>query len=266
MEDDVITSRQNNLVKSIRRLHDKRTREKEKRVFLEGVKLIKEALISGVLPEKLIVSEDFKNQLLAGEIIFPSGGWPVITVSDSVMEYMCETETPQGVGAVITIPETLLRDVKVIPESLIVVLEGVQDPGNVGTIVRTADAFGAHAVILTSGCADLYNAKTLRSTMGSVFHIPVVRDVDISGLTAFLTDRGILTAVTSLDETSRSLPEADLPRPLAVVLGSEAKGVSPEICRIAGVKLKIPMEGLAQSLNVATAAGIVLYEAFRQKL
>ncbi|PKM42327.1 MAG: hypothetical protein CVV03_10080 [Firmicutes bacterium HGW-Firmicutes-8] len=264
--EDVITSRQNNLVKSIRGLHDKRTREKERRVFLEGVKLIKEALVSGVLPEKLIISEDFKNRLLAGEIIFPSGSWPVITVSDSVMEYMCETETPQGVGAVIKIPETLLRDVKVVPESLIVVLEGVQDPGNVGTIVRTADAFGAHAVILTSGCADLYNAKTLRSTMGSVFHIPVVRDVDISGLTAFLIDNGILTAVTSLDKTSRSLPEADLPRPLAVVLGSETKGVSPGICRIAGAKLKIPMEGLAQSLNVAVAAGIVLYEAFRQKL
>ena len=267
MKDLVITSRQNTIVKYVRGLRDKRTRETAGLFVTEGVKAVSEGVTNGIYPEKIIISRHGESQPWIKEILSrPDSPAEVVRVDDSVMQYMSETEAPQGILALFKMPGISLPDIRIRPSSVFVVVEGVQDPGNVGTIVRTADAFGAHAVILTSGCADLYNAKTLRSTMGSVFHIPVVRDVDISGLTAFLTDRGILTAVTSLDETSRSLPEADLPRPLAVVLGSETKGVSPEICRIAGAKLKIPMEGLAQSLNVAVAAGIVLYEAFRQKL
>lgn len=263
--DLVITSKQNNLVKYIRSLRDKRTRDTEKRMVLEGAKLIAEAVGSGFYPEKLVVSERVKDQRQIRELLAGAGRAQVITVSDTVMDYLCETDTPQGIAALVAMPGTGLTDIEVTPDSLLVMLDGVQDPGNVGTIVRTADAFGAQAVILTKGCADLYSSKTLRSTMGSVFHIPTARDVALPELTAFLKKNGVYTAATGIREAAVPLHKTALRRPLAVVFGNEAGGVSPEMTGSADIVIKISMAGFAESLNVAVAAGVVLYEAFRQR-
>ncbi len=259
----VITSKQNHLVKYLRGLRDKRTREAEQLFLVEGPKFVSEAVFTGVFPAQIIVSERGVKLPAFREIIDRAGSRSqVIRVSDPVMEYVCETETPQGILALVQMPARSLADLTITASSLLVVLDGVQDPGNVGTVIRTADAFGAAAVLLTRGCADLYNAKTLRSTMGSLWHLPVLRDLEIPELTAFLQANRVFTAVTCLAETARPLPGADLKWPLAVVFGSEARGVSAGLNRLAGIELKIPMTGRAQSLNVATAAGIVLYEAF----
>ncbi len=261
----VITSKQNNLVKYVRGLREKRNRDRDKVFVIEGVKILREAISAGFSPATIIISERGEKQVSVREILSRSGGLPrIVRVSDAVMEYMCETETPQGIMALMKMPDVSLRDIKVNPSSILVVIDQVQDPGNVGTIIRAADAFGVRAVLLTAGCADLYNGKTLRSTMGSVFHLPVLRDVEISRLTAFLEENRIFTAVTAVDETALFLDEVNLKRPLALIFGSEARGVSPDLGRAADVKLKIPMPGLAESLNVAVAAGIVLYEALRQ--
>ncbi len=261
----VITSRQNNLVKLVRGLREKRNRERDRLFVLEGVKIIYEALAAGVCPQMIILSERGEGHVLPPELLTRGGDrCRIIRVNDEVMDYMSETETPQGIMAIMPIPDISLDDLKVESESLIVVIDRVQDPGNVGTIIRTADAFGAQAVLLTPGCADLYNGKTLRSTMGSVFHLPVVRDIDPSVITDFIEKKRVFMAVTSLDDTALPLCEVALKRPLCLILGSEARGVSPEFTRVAGVKLKIPMTGLAESLNVAVAAGIVLYEASSQ--
>ena len=266
MNDLVITSRQNSIVKYIRGLRDKKTREAEGRFVIEGSRFVYEAVLSGAYLDKVVFSERGDKQPLATEIISHlNHSTDLIRVSDQVMDYISDTETPQGIAAVIKLPGYSLRDLQIHPESVITVIDGVQDPGNVGTIIRTADAFGAGAVILTAGCADVYNTKTLRSTMGSVFHIPVVRDAEIGELKEFFQQNNIFTAATRLDGSTQVLSEAKFIRPLAIIFGSEAKGVSQELSRDADVLLKIPMSGLAESLNVAVAAGIVLYEAFNRR-
>ncbi len=262
----VITSKQNNIIKYVRGLRDKRTREKEKLFVIEGAKFVYEAVAKEIYPEKIIISDHGEQLPAVKEVIAQAGGRSeIVRVNDAVMKHVCETETPQGILALVKMPEILLADIRVNSSSLFVIIEGVQDPGNVGTIIRTADAFEVDAVILTGGSADLYNAKTLRSTMGSVFHIPVIRDVEIIQLTAWLKENRVFTAVTSLAETALPLTKTKYKMPLAVVFGSEARGVSPGLSRLADTKLKIPMSGSAQSLNVAVAAGIVLYEAFRRR-
>ncbi len=262
----VITSRHNSLVKLVRALGSKRTREAEGFFVIEGHKVINEALSSGVSPEKIIVAEQALAHAAVTELVHRPGlKSEVVIVSDDVMEYMSETETPPGLLGLVRMQETglgSLAAVKTGPGTLLVIIDGVQDPGNTGTIIRTADAFGVDAVITTGGCADIYNGKVLRAAMGSVFHLPVVRDAEPSDLLTLLREKGISVAATSPGDIAVPLSEARLERPLAVVFGSEARGVSPEFTKAADVLVKIPMPGKAESLNVAVAAGITLYEAF----
>lgn len=265
MSDLYISSKQNNLVKFIRGLREKRNREKESCYVIEGAKSVLEATAAGVQPSKLVISERGEKHFLTDNILSHLDETiPVARVTDEVMDYMGETDTPQGVLAIFPMPEVSLCGLTVDDSSLFVVIDGVQDPGNVGTIIRTADAFGVRAVILTKGSADVYNSKTLRSSMGSVFHIPVVRDADILELVSYFKQNAVLIASTTLAEQSLPLTEIDFIRPVALVFGSEGRGVSPDIISHSDVLVKIPITGLAESLNVAIASGIILYEAFRQ--
>lgn len=262
MSDVLISSRQNSMVKYVRCLRDKKARDQEGVYTLEGTKIILEAVKNGIYPKKIIVSPRGEKNPLAGEILnHVISRSEVIKVTDEIMDYMGETESPQGVIATVPIPETGLSNLNVREGLVFVVIDGVQDPGNVGTIIRTADAFGADAVLLTVGCADLYNSKTLRSTMGSIFHIPVIRDLRIHDLVTYFKEKGVFIAATTLGDHCVNLGEEDFKTPLAIVVGSESKGVSGELADAADVLVKIPMAGLAESLNVAVATGIVLYEA-----
>lgn len=263
--DLIISSRQNNLVKYVRSLRDKRTREQEGHFVIEGLNFVSEALTSGIIPEKLIISERVDSNLRLADIIKRVDRPDSISrVSDSVMEYMSETETPQGIMALLKIVEVPLMSLPIRDKSLYIVMDGIQDPGNVGTVIRTADAFGVSGVILTQGCADLYNAKTLRSTMGSVFHLPVLRDVTADELVDFLKSRSVYTAVTCLEEEALSIEDSELMFPLALVLGSETRGVSSELRQAADYLIKVPMAGAAESLNVSVAAGIMVYETSKR--
>lgn len=262
MDDLVISSKQNNLIKYVRGLRDKKNREKEGCYVLEGIKSVREAVTAGFLPQKLVISERGERQSLLKDVLSYLGDTvQIYRVTDEVMDYMSETDTPQGVIAILALPEEDLSKLLISESSLFVVLDGVQDPGNVGTIIRTADAFGIRAVIMTRGCADFYNSKTLRSSMGSAFHIPVVRDVDTAHLMAYFKEHRVFVAATTLAENSVALPDIKFPRPAALVFGSESRGVSPEIIANSDVLVKIPILGSAESLNVAIASGIVLYEA-----
>lgn len=263
--DLIISSRQNSLVKHIRSLRDKKTREQEGRFIIEGFNFVSEALASRIIPEKLIVSERAEKQLKP-DGLFSLAGSPdaIVRVSDSVMEYMSETETPQGVMALLKMPELPLESLKVSPKSMFIILDEIQDPGNVGTVIRTADAFGAAGVILTKGCADLYNAKTLRSTMGSVFHLPVLRDIATAEVVQFLQSQAVNIATTCLEPEALPVEDSNILFPLALVFGSEARGVSDEMRQAGDCLIKVPMAGRAESLNVAVAAGIMIYEASRR--
>lgn len=265
MSDLCISSKQNNFIKFIRGLREKRNREKEGCYVIEGVKSVQEAVAAGIRPQKMVISERGDRHLLTEDILSRLGDTvQICRVTDEVMDYISETDTPQGIIALLPLPKVELTGIPICDSSLFVVIDAVQDPGNVGTIIRTADAFDIQAVILTKGCADFYNSKTLRSSMGSAFHIPVVRDIDTDELMAYFKENRIFLAATTLAENSLALPEINFPRPAALVFGSEGNGVSPEITAQSDVLVKIPIPGSAESLNVAIASGIVMYEASRR--
>jgi TrmH family RNA methyltransferase len=261
--ESTITSKQNNLIKYVRGLREKRFREQEGLFVIEGAKFVKEAIDSGIKPDKVVFSHRIEKNPVIGETLSQLDGTvQTVEVTDEVMDYMCETDTPQGIIALVKMSEVNLDDICVSKIRFLVVIDSIQDPGNVGTIIRTADAFGASAVILSKGSADLYNPKTLRATMGSVFHLPVIRDVDTMQVKNFLANNKVYTVVSSLADGALPLNQAKMPVPAALVLGNEVRGVSPELGADADLLLKIPMAGQAESLNVAIAAGILLYEAF----
>lgn len=288
-----IESATNPRVKSWAKLTERKYREREGKFLLEGVHLVEEALAAGWplahvvydagadLPDTLTRWRDGSEAAGDGAMteVHPdrdpnvgiaepgreSAAQPTwIPASPEVIAKCSSTEMPQPVFAVARKRpynvETLLAPS---PMSLIVALDGVQDPGNVGTIVRSASACGATAVVLGGGTADLYNAKTLRSTMGALFHIPVLEG-DLSQLLPAACASGATIAGTSL-QAARSCYDFDFRRPVWLVLGNEGAGVSEQTLALASERLLIPMTGRAESLNVAMAATVLLFEAQRQR-
>lgn len=270
---DIVTSSHNPFVKYLVKLKNRRFREREGKFLIEGARFVEEALKSGWPVEGLVYSGDFPE----------SGRWAgitaaaqrldirIITVTGKVMKELSSTETPQGVVALCGMKSWRVEDILAGrpgrgegKNALVVVADGVSDPGNLGTIIRSADAFGADGAVLTRGTVDPYNSKVLRSTMGSVFHIPVAGGADPAGLYRDLTGKGVELLV-GVPEDGVPVSRLDLCGPLALVVGSEAGGPSRELLSLPHKKATIPMPGGAESLNAAVAASIMLYEAARQR-
>ncbi|MCL5056836.1 MAG: RNA methyltransferase [Actinobacteria bacterium] len=270
---DTVTSSQNPFIKYLGKLKNRRFREREGKFLIEGARFVEEALKSGWPVESLICSGDFQE----------SGRWAgiaaaaqrlairVIPVTGKLMKELASTETPQGVMALCGMKSWRVEDIlNGRPgrgegrNTLVVVADGVSDPGNLGTIIRSADAFGADGAVLTRGTVDPYNSKALRSTMGSVFHIPVVGGADPAEIYRGLSDKGVALLV-GVPEGGVPVSRLDLSGPLALVVGSEAEGPSRELHSLPHEKATIPMPGGAESLNAAVAASIMLYEAARQR-
>jgi TrmH family RNA methyltransferase len=187
-----------------------------------------------------------------------------MTVPNSLYRKVCDTENPQGILAVARQRQGALEDVLKSGHSFPwVILDSLQDPGNVGTIVRTADAAGVSGIILTEGCADLYAGKTSRATMGSLFHIPVFK-ASVTQCLTFCAQRKIALYATGSD-AAINYSDVNLTVPFAIVLGNEGSGVCEEFRRQALLNLKIPIVGRAESLNVSAAAAVLLFEATRQR-
>lgn len=182
-------------------------------------------------------------------------------VTDRAAKALSDTVTPVGLVAVCEIPEVSLSDALDAPR-LVAVAVGTSDPGNAGTLIRLADAMGADALILAGDSVDPYNAKCLRASAGSIFGLPVLQAPDTLELIAALRDSGMQVLATTLDGTA-SLPAVDLVVPTAWLFGSEAHGLAPEVAAAADTRVSIPMQGSAESLNVAAAAAICLYESSR---
>lgn len=259
-----ITSTKNPLVKRIRSLADRTNRDAEGRMAIEGVRLVEEALAAGVRAELLLYDPDAQRENSRIKDLLESAsaqGIRTIEAASHVIEAASEVETPQGVIAVLEIPRHDLGRVLETHDLLLVVVDRIQDPGNLGTIIRVADAAGASAVTVTRGTVDPQNPKTVRATMGSLFHLPVV-EVDAASLAAELKRRGVRIVVAdqhgALEYTSVSLR-----RPLALVLGNEATGADPLWREAAEAVVRIPIYGRAESLNVAIAGALLLYEARR---
>lgn len=251
-----ITSTKNPTVRALRDLKDRRTREETGRILVEGEVMIREALSCGLRIFDLLADE--RHEALAQEM--ETHGARAYAVPRGILEAVCETRTPQGVCASFSAPKPLSPDA--LP-SVIVALDGVQDPGNVGTIWRTADAAGFQCLLLGEGSADPLSPKVLRAAMGSGFRIPFSHAAPLSNALRELAGRGytvIVSDLTGTDFYSRPDPGDKT----VLVIGNEARGVSPEVRACANMRLKLPMRGGAESLNAAIAAAIMMYDLMNQ--
>lgn len=255
-----ITSASNPAVKEM--LWEKQHRQSD-RFFIEGHHLIEMAVAAGAEMVKVFFTEEYraKHGDLIGRI--SKKGAELTETAGHILLKLSDTETPQGIIALVHYKPLQLDKVKLKTKPLLVVCDGIQDPGNLGTIIRTSDAAGADAVIILPGTCDAFMPKAIRATAGSVFNIPVVHS-ETSRLIEWLRDKRLSLFVTDA-KASKTIYEADLNRPLALVFGSEAHGTGEKLKDAAGMLLNIPIPGKAESLNVAISAAVCLYEAFRQR-
>jgi RNA methyltransferase, TrmH family len=258
---ETIQSVQNAKVKEWAKLSTKKGREKDQAFLIEGAHLVEEALKSGISMRAILLTEDYSLSSTFQQFLSHTPT-PIYWISQAVSEKLSETETPQGVFAVVEMKLHQLAELT--PGSpVLLLLDAVQDPGNLGTMIRTADAAGIGGVILGRGTVDVYNPKTVRSTMGSLFHLPIVQ-ADLLSTCEELVKQGFRLIATSL-EGAVSYDEPVYDGPIAIIIGNEGNGVSQEVLDRCQTKVKIPIFGQAESLNAATAAGIILYEAVRQR-
>lgn len=247
-----ITSRQNPLFQRLRKLNGSPSfRRQQGRFVGEGPKLLAECVRWGGEIETVIAAR--------GTQVPPVAGARMVETPPDVLASLADTETPQGVIFVASLPDTALPDR--LEKGRYLVLDGVQDPGNLGTVWRTADAFGASGLLLTGNCADPFSPKTVRSTMGACFRLPVWRG-ERGAVAGLLQRSGIPLYATALREDTQDVREADLTG-AAVVIGSEGRGISEEMLSLCEKTLKIPMEERCESLNAAVAAAVVLWEGRR---
>jgi TrmH family RNA methyltransferase len=296
---EIITSVNNQRVKDIANLKQKKYRTESGTFFAEGLRAVKEAVqyadVTGLFFTK--TEEDKLNEILK---IAETKGVQIYCVDEKVMAKLSDTKTPQGVLAVIKMPENnlqqlrpgafakkmaqqnknaeqavkgnTLQKVKESPaqqfeldnNAPVLILDRVQDPGNLGTIIRTADTVGALGIILLDGCVDAFSPKVVRASMGSLFHLPVVQDVTAEEALTWCYRNGYEPAATALNK-AQNVYKTDISKKMAFIFGNEANGVAEELQAAAETRLFIPMTGLAESMNVAMAAGIILFEGLRQR-
>ncbi len=259
----LVTSRANARVKQLRAAFAGNARLSGGLVALEGETLLREALGSG-LPLKTI----FLSERVAPPAWLPRGV-ELLLLAEDVFNGAVDTQHPQGIAALLVPPiwkmESLLPAKSACDKApLLLVAAGLQDPGNLGTLVRSAEAFGATAVLTTPGTVSEWNPKALRASAGSVFRVPVV-EIDAVHLVA-LKSQGIrLIAAVAPDSDSDSVFDADLTKSCALMIGNEGAGLSPELLALADARITIPMPGRVESLNAAVAGSLLLYEASRQR-
>jgi TrmH family RNA methyltransferase len=259
-----ITSITNPRVKTWASLLERKGRDREQRVLIEGTHLVYEALKHHVLAETLIfdlergIPEEVKAVLPAH--------LECVGVTSHILAKLSDTPSPQSTLLVIEKANLRPRTDEFLftERALVVAVDGVQDPGNLGTIIRAADAAGASAVLLGKGTVDLYNPKVVRSTMGSLFHLPIL-EVDLPEVLAKADEMGSIQVVGTSLQASQSCYELPMTKPTWFVLGNEGKGISAEVAPYLNTNVIIPMPGKAESLNVAMAATVLLFEAVRQR-
>jgi TrmH family RNA methyltransferase len=258
----MITSVHNSRIQAVHRLQRQaRARREEHAFVIEGVRLAEEALQGGWEAQWVLFTDQLDER---GKVVlngFAARGVPVELVAETVMKTVSETETPQGILVVLAShPLPIPADT-----SFVLVLDGVRDPGNLGTVLRTADAGGVHVVLLAPGCADAFAPKVVRAGMGAHFRLPIYQ-LDWDGIKHILKDPG-RTLRVFLADSATGIPytQADFHSPIALIVGGEAGGAGSESVSLADEKVHIPMPGGSESLNAAIAASILIFEVIRQR-
>lgn len=261
---ELIISKHNPIVRHVRALNNKKYREEKRQFYIEGVKLVQEAIKEGVSISFLLFSDefDYNEFIMESEVSF--GHIQTFRLSGRIFKDISDCSTPQGIIAVINRIDDQISDVLSKEQFFLVILDEVRDPGNVGTIIRTLDAAGADGLVLLGGCADPYSPKTVRSTMGSIFRIPVYEIDDSKEFFANLKKLGTHIMVGHVRGGDLFAWKGGHER-IALVIGNESKGVNKDILEVATSTVTIPMSGKTDSLNAATAAGLMVYEVYRKK-
>ena len=253
-------------IKGVAKLTKKEARSETGLFLLEGPQGLKEALERPKLIEKLFATENFEQKYPELILRARDSRVNVNLVSESVLKELSDTTTPQGVVAVCQQFHVSIEDVLASKPKLVAFLAQIRDPGNAGTVLRAADAAGADAVVFSKGSVDIYNPKVVRSTTGSMFHLPFVIDADIpTSLDSFKKAGLVVLGADVTGNSLASLESAELAKPTLWLFGNEAWGLEPEVSALADKLVQVPIFGAAESLNLATAASVCMYaSAFAQ--
>ena len=259
----VITSKDNEIVKNIKKLKEKKYRDQENKFIVEGIKMIKEAILENADIDKIVICEEcINNGTIDKELLYEIAKEDCVYVTEKVFNTLTDVTNPQGILA--TINKQNSEENISYNEDVIVVLDGIQDPGNLGTILRTVDSVGLLQIILSEKTADPYNPKVVRSTMGAIYRVNIVRSNNVIETLKNMKKHKYEITATSLN-TNKSIYDIDYSKKV-IVIGNEANGVSNEVMNLADIKVKIPMLGKTESLNAAVATGVILYEYLRRKI
>ncbi len=256
----------NPLIKRIRALEQRKGREQAGAFFVEGIQAVWQAVDAGAVIETLVVAPDLLTSAAAREMIARqhAARTPVAEVSASLYERIAMRENPSGLAAIVRIVFHSLESLIVTPASLFVALHEISNPGNLGTILRTVDAVGGNGVILIGDGTDPYHPNAVRASVGTLFRLPVVPVRQIEDALAWSRASGV-SIVTTSARAAHAHWQVEYPSPVLMLFGNEGRGLPPEIVARGDLSVRIPMHGSASSLNLAVAAGVLLYEALRQR-
>ena len=257
-----ITSKENEFVKHVKKLKDKKYRDINNEYIIEGIKLVREAIEEKARIKQIILCDDCeKNEAIAKELMYEIAKYECIYVTEKIFKHLSEVQTPQGILAVM---EKSGQEAEIdYTQELMVALDEIQDPGNLGTILRTVDSIGLTQILVSKGTSDAYSPKVVRSTMGAIFRVKIIECEDLKQTLKQIKKHKFKIVVSSL-QTENTIYHMDYKKKV-IVIGNEANGVSQEIQNQADEKVKIPMLGKTESLNASVATGILLYEYVRQK-
>ncbi|MCI8654703.1 MAG: RNA methyltransferase [Clostridia bacterium] len=260
----LITSKDNETIKHIKKLSEKKYRDEKQQYIIEGIKIVEEAIQEKVEIEEIVICQESIGKGEIPETLIrkiENHPYKCTYASEKVFKTLTQVTNPQGIIAVIR--KENVTDIKY-SEDIIVVLDNVQDPGNLGTILRTVDSIGLKQLIVSKGTADIYNPKVVRSTMGAIFRVKVLEKENLKEAIEEMRQHQYKLVATSL-QTEKEIYDINYDKKI-IVMGNEANGVERVIQDIADERVKIPMLGKTESLNVSIATGIILYEYVRQKI
>ena len=257
---NIISSKDNELIKNIKKLKEKKYRDINNQYIIEGIKLIKEAIIEKANIKLIVICEEcLVDGTIDKNLLYEIAKYECIYVTEKIFTQISDVKAPQGILAII---EKGRKQGQIdYSEDIIIALDGIQDPGNLGTILRTVDSANLKQIIVSADTADCYNPKVVRSTMGAIFRVNIIETAELE-TTLKETQKNNFKIVVSSLQTKNSLYDINFDKKV-IIIGNEANGVSKEIQEMADTKVKIPMLGKTESLNASVATAIIVYEYVR---
>lgn len=259
----IISSKENEIIKNVKKLKEKKYRDLENKFIVEGIKLVEEAINEEADIKLIVICEECLNDgIISQELRYKIATYECIYVTEKIFDLLSDVKSPQGILAVIG-KKNANHHIDY-TQDIIIALDGIQDPGNLGTILRTVDSANLNQIIISKNSADCYNPKVVRSTMGAIYRVNMIEVENLEEVLKQMQKNDFEVVVTALD-TKNSIYDIEYKNKV-IVIGNEANGVSKEVQKLADKKVTIPMLGKTESLNASVAASIMIYEYIRGKI